>query len=212
MGGIKLTTNDIMQTPTINPQMGNVMQKPFQQETNFMDGVINILTRAERIINSPTIKPIVEQAIKKWEANQPQAEIIPTYNNPQVWEQPQAPAQKQIAQPVPTQQQAPAQFTPEQLKKYFKTEDDVIKFIEELLNILPAEITTQEVGLFIQTYIGQLPNHKISEVKPLFIAMKPLIKKQLAPIYAQAETGVKGAEKGGKTNAKTNDKTSNGKN
>jgi hypothetical protein len=217
MAGVKITTTDLMQ-PSSQVMQGAVT--PYNPAvgttTNTLDGFIQILTRIERIINSPTVQPIFKRALEKWETQnnlggQQQAQQV--YNNPQIWEQPKAPAQKQIAQPVPTPQpQAPAQFTPEQLKKYFKTEDDVIKFIEELLNILPAEITTQEVGLFIQTYIGQLPNHKISEVKPLFIAMKPLIKKQLAPIYAKADTGVKGAEKGGTINEKTNSKPINGKN
>jgi hypothetical protein len=210
MAGIKLTTNDLMPTQQMQP-MANVMQRPFQQETNFMDGVINILTRVERITNSPAIKPLIEQAVKKWEAQQQiEQPIQQQYNNPQVWEQPPAP--QQTTPPATITPPPTAQFTPEQLKKYFGKEDDVIKFIEELLNILPDEITTQEVGLFINTYIGQLPNHKIKEVKPLFLAMKPLIKKQLAPIYATANTGVKGAEKGGKENAETNDKTINAKN
>jgi hypothetical protein len=219
MAGVKITTTDLMQpasqvmqgavTP-YNPAVGTT--------TNTLDGFIQILTRIERIINSPTVQPIFKRALEKWETQnnlggQQMQQAQQVYNNPQIWEQPKAPAQKQIAQPVPTPQpQAPAQFTPEQLKKYFKTEDDVIKFIEELLNILPAEITTHEVANFVNSYIGQFPNHKIKMIRPLFSAGKPLMKQQLAPIYARANEGVKGAEKGGATNEKTNNKTSNGKN
>lgn len=217
MAGVKITTTDLMQpasqvmqgavTP-YNPAVGTT--------TNTLDGFIQILTRIERIINSPTVQPIFKRALEKWETKnqlggQQMQQAQPVYNNPQVWEQPQAPQPTPVQMQETQQPQAP-QFTEEQMRAYFPTADDVIIFIEKLLEILPDEITTQEVGQFISAYIGQLPNHKIKEVKPLFVAMKPLVKKQLAPIYAKADTGVKGAEKGGATNGKTNSKPSNGKN
>lgn len=221
MAGIKITTTDLMQpasqvmqgavTP-YNPAVGTT--------TNTLDGFIQILTRIERIINSPTVQPIFKRALEKWETTnqlggQQMQQAQPVYNNPQVWEQPQAPKPAPApAQEQPQEQQAPApQFTEEQMRAYFPTADDVIIFIEKLLEILPEEITTHEVAQFINSYIGQLPNQKIKMIKPLFSAGKPLMKQQLKPIYAKQEsTGVKGAEKGGATNGKTNSKPSNGKN
>jgi hypothetical protein len=214
MAGVKITTTDLIQPTQIITNAQGI--NPVANTTNTLDGFIQILTRVERIVNSPTIQPFVKKAFEKWEErnglNEQPIQQEQVYNNPQVWEAPkQAEQPKQTEAPKTTEQPATAKFTPEQLKKYFPTEDDVISFIEKLLNILPDDITTQEVALFIQEYIGQLPNEKIKIIKPIFGATKPLIKKQLAPIYAQANTGGKGAEKGG-LNGKTNNKTTNAKN
>ena len=218
MAGVKITTTDLIQpasqvmqgavTP-YNPAVGTT--------TNTLDGFIQILTRIERIINSPTVQPIFKRALEKWETTnqlggQQMQQAQPVYNNPQVWEQPQAPKPAPVQMQETQQPQAP-QFTEEQMRAYFPTADDVILFIEKLLEILPDEITTHEVAQFINSYIGQLPNQKIKMIKPLFSAGKPLMKQQLKPIYAKQESvGVKGAEKGGATNGKTNSKPSNGKN
>jgi len=221
MAGVKITTTDLMQpasqvmqgavTP-YNPAVGTT--------TNTLDGFIEILTRIERIINSPTVQPIFKRALEKWETQnnlggQQMQQAQQVYNNPQIWEQPKAPQPTPVQQaPAPQmQEEQKPQFTEEQMRAYFPTSDDVIIFVEKLLEILPDEITTHEVANFVNSYIGQLPNQKIKMIKPLFSAGKPLMKQQLKPIYAKQESaGVKGAEKGGATNGKTNSKTSNGKN
>lgn len=210
MAGVKITTKDLMQ-PASQVLQGQVMPAPYNPAvsgtTNTLDGFIQILTRIERIVNSPTVQPIFKRALERWETQNGLGttggqNMQNQYYNPQVWEAPaQAQPPQQTEAPKQTEASAntqPPQFTEDQLRQYFNTSDDVITFIEKLLEILPDEIQTHEVALFVTSYIGQLPNQKIKHVRPLFKAGKPLLKQQLAPIYAKQEsTGGKGAEKGG---------------
>jgi len=211
MAGVKIVTADLLK-PTAQALSGQLVPTNINpavaQATGQMDGFIQILTRIERIINSPTIKPIFAKALDKWEKTNETGgqQVEQKYNNPQVWDAPVKTKAPAVAKaPVKTETtitQTPvvAQFTEEQMRKYFPTADDVIIFIEELLKILPEEMTTKEVAQFVASYVGQLPEQPIKIIKPLFSAGKPLMKQQLMPMYAN--TGVKGAEKGGKKHAK----------